>query len=114
MEYCKLQICCIIIVLYIAFNYCIESRKIKKKKKMTLFEGILIVSIISLVSDGMTAYTVNHLDTIPDWFNRLLHLVFLTSLDVVIFATFLYMLMVTEGFPKKKRSVFLLYSPLFF
>lgn len=113
MEYCKLQICCIIIVLYIAFNYCIESRNMKKKEKMTLFEGILIVSIISLISDGMTAYTVNHLDTIPDWFNRLIHLVFLVSLDVVIFAIFLYMLVVTEGFPKNRKKVFLLYSPLF-
>ena len=62
----KLQIGCLLIVLYIAFIYLNECRRYGRKAKQSFFDELLILGIASIVFDGATAYTVNHLDTIPE------------------------------------------------
>lgn len=111
MEQCRLQIGCLVVVLYIAFNYFWESRRIKKTQKVRMFDNLLITSIFVLIFDGMTAYTVNHLDTVPEMVNQVAHLLFLTGLDAVVFLIFLYVLTITEGFPKNRVGCVLLYTP---
>lgn len=54
MEFIKLQLGCLIVVLYIAFLYL----KNKKTNQKSLFDFIIIISIIELFFDGATAYTV--------------------------------------------------------
>lgn len=111
MEYCKLQICCLLIILYVVLVYFGELKKLKKRHKFSFFDGLLILSIVCIILDGITAYTVNHLENINGTVNIILHILFLLSLDSVIFLLFLYMLSNTGGMPKRKAGSVLLYAP---
>ena len=111
MEYCKLQIGCLLVIAYIAFLYVRERRRYEKKLRPTPFDGLLALGILSLTLDGATAWTVNHLDIVPAMLNRVLHLLFLISLDSIVFLLFLYFLVSTEGLPKRKRDRFFLFAP---
>ena len=85
MEYCKLQIGCMIIVLYVACIYIREKQIYQMKRKNVLFETILAAGIVGIFFDGATAYTVNHLAEIPASVNIFLHLCFLSFLDIFVF-----------------------------
>ncbi len=111
MGYCKLQIGCMLIILYILFIYCKECKRFNHKNKLTVFDILLGVGLIEVLFDGLTAYTVNHLESVSDTINRVLHLIFLLSLDLFIFLLFLYMISITTGLPKRKSRRLLLYSP---
>ena len=105
LEYCKLQIGCMLILLYIAFLYWKEQRRLRQKRKFTMFDGLLMLGLFEVFFDGLTAYTVNHLDSVNVMLNRVLHAVFLSSIDSFIFLLFFYMLSITMGLPKKKSRI---------
>jgi len=111
MEHCKLQIGCMLIILYIIFCYVKDCRHFHQKHKFSIFDGLLLLGSICLVFDGATAYTVNHLETVDSVVNMILHMFFLLGIDSFIFGLFLYMLSITEGLPKTKKKRLLLYSP---
>lgn len=102
MEHCKLQAGCLIVVLYIAFIYFKEQRAYGEKGHRRLFEALLFTAVSGILFDGITAYTVNHLEEIPAFFNSLMHMCFLISLDAIVFLMYLYMRSITRGLPKKK------------
>lgn len=64
MEYCKLQIGCMLVIMYIAFVYCEERRRFKQHNKFSLFDMMLSLCMLTVLFDGATAYTVNHLDSV--------------------------------------------------
>lgn len=111
MEYFKLQLGCLIIAVYITFIYSRE-RKAYKVKKDRLFAALSAVGIICIVFDGVTAYTVNHLDKISEGFNLLLHMCFLLSIDFIVFMMFIYMMDITIGFPRSKILKAVVFLPL--
>lgn len=112
MGYCKLQIGCMLILLYIIFVYVKELKRYGQKHRFSCFDAMLFVGLFSLFFDGATAYTVNHLEQVNRTVNMLFHLFFLIGLDSFIFSLFIYMLSITAGFPKRKTSRCLIYSPL--
>lgn len=109
-QYSKLQIGCILIVLYVAFIYYHERHEYKIRQKEPIFELLLYAGIFGIAFDGLTAYTVNHLAKIPAIANTIFHACFLCSLDAIVFLIFMYILDITRGIPKsrKTRSVLLL------
>lgn len=111
MQYSKLQIGCMLIVLYIMFIYLRERRAYRIKNREWAFELLLGTGVLSIAFDGITAYTVNRLDQIPDLVNRICHACFLCSLDAVVFFMFLYLLDITKGIPQKGGTRFLLGLP---
>ena len=112
MEHCKLQIGCMLIILYIVFVYCKELRRYHQKHKFSIFDALLVVGVFSVFFDGVTAYTVNHLEQVPPIANMIFHLCFLLGLDIFIFRLFVYLLSITTGIPKTKGGICLLYFPL--
>ena len=60
MEYCRLQIGCLLIVAYIGFIYFRECKKYHKELSSGMFDEILILSMICILFDGITAVTVNY------------------------------------------------------
>jgi len=74
---------------------------LKVKAKGRVFELLLLLSIFTLFFDMVTAYTVNHVDTIPAWLNLLLHFFFLWGIDTVVCGTFFYILIITDEFPEE-------------
>lgn len=112
MEYFKLQIACLLIVLYVSFIYVREKISYKIKSSEPIFTCLLIVGVLNIFFDGATAYTVNHLAQIPNFLNRVLHFCFLSSLDIIVFLMFLYVMDISCGLPKKIWQKILLILPL--
>ena len=46
MGYCKLQLGCMLIILYIMFTNYKECSRIRQKFKLTLFDGLLILGMV--------------------------------------------------------------------
>jgi len=91
MEHFKLQLGCLVILLFIAYTYVRELRTFKKEFRSTLFGGLIFMGIVSVILDGMTAYAVNNaaMEIISKDIFIVLHLL---SLDAVIFMLCIYML----------------------
>ncbi len=111
MEYIKLQIASLILVIYIAIMYFKNKIKVKNQRKFKQFDLIIVVSLFSIICDGITAITVNHLNEVDILINKFLHLLFLISLDSVIFLMFIYMLYTTDLFPKRNKTKLLVFTP---
>ena len=103
-EYSKLQVGCMLIVIYIAFIYFRERYAYQVKKKEAVFELLLFTGIFSIAFDGITAYTVNQMNKVPVLLNDIFHACFLCSLDAIVLLIFLYILDITRGLPKKRRT----------
>ena len=103
MEYVKLQIGCLVIVLYLIVTYVRETyyRNIPCNR---FFDALMVVVSWEVVFDGLTAWTVNHLDIVPVMFNRFAHLIFLVLVDLLIIVTAMYMFEQTVGFGKKNKK----------
>ena len=113
MEYCKLQIGCMIIVLYVACIYIREKQIYQMKRKNVLFETILAAGIVGIFFDGATAYTVNHLAEIPAFCQHIFtSCVFFLFWIIFVFLMFLYMYDITRGLPQKRGERIGLFLPL--
>ena len=86
--YIRLQIGCIAILCYIAYSF--FSVKRRKTYVHILFTFIIGFSFFNLLCDIATVYTVNHLETVPNFLNHFLHILFVGSTAAVIFCTYLY------------------------
>lgn len=104
MRYCKLQIACFIIVWYVIFIYIQDRKQYKDDSKDYFFKLLVKSGIVSILFDGITAYTVNRFYVVPLWLNNILHMCFLLSLDTFVFVMFRYLMEVTECVPRKKRD----------
>lgn len=111
MQHCKLQIGCLIVLIYISAIYFIEYRRRHQTLKETLFDELLLLGMACIAFDGATAYTVNNLETVNPVINKILHLLFFISLDLVIYIFFLYMLHITDRYPKSKYGRAFLFFP---
>ncbi len=111
MQHFLLQLACLVIVLYVAISYNGEKKRQKIYIESKWFELLLTVSVFSIIFDGLSAYTVNSLDSVPTWLNTVAHIGFLNGLETLIFIMFLYMLHITDSFPRHWWSKLLLYGP---
>lgn len=113
MEYCKLQIGCMLIVIYFIFIYTWERRAYHVKQRDRMFDCLIVAVVLCILFDGSTAYTVNYLESIPDWVNGLLHLGFFCSVDIMVYLMYLFVKKITVGIPKSRKKRFLSAIPLF-
>ena len=111
MNYFKLQLGCVAIILYIIIVYVKEYRRLGLLKKIKPFHLLLVMGLVSVIFDGATAYTVNHIPQVGETCNMILHLLFLLSLDTFIFLVYVYMLHITKGIPKSKKRRCLIFLP---
>lgn len=84
----KLQICCMIVIFFIMSVY-FSTRRVRTYSHI-VFSISLWVTAFNLTFDMITVYTVNHLDTVPGWGNRLCHVLFLGSLILEVFICYVY------------------------
>ena len=111
MEYCRLQMGCLLVLVYIIIVYYRERRRFNINEGRSLYEILLLAGFVNLIFDGTTAYMVNHLDTVNPSLNLILHGMFLASIDAVVFIWFLYILSMTEGIPKNRDKRLILCTP---
>lgn len=109
MQYVKSQIGCLIVILYIVVTYVratLKSKFICNK----LFDALMLIAPWAVFFDGFTAWTVNHLEAVPEWVNTFGHLFFMIFMDLTIIVTALYMYDQIVGFCKahKQKNLLLL------
>lgn len=97
----KLQLGCLIVVLYFTISYIKETMD-KHVPCRATFDALLFASPWAIIMDGATAWTINHMDIVPGWVNLLLHCLFFVFMNVVIILTFVYMVDQTVGIKGKK------------
>ncbi|WP_235371103.1 sensor histidine kinase [Pseudoflavonifractor phocaeensis] len=69
------------------------------------FAGLLITALAHLVLDGITVYTVHHLETVPGFLNDAVHRLFLGSMVLVIYLFYQYIAILVEEETGKPRRL---------
>lgn len=87
----KLQMGCLVIMIYIIVMYAKDSYNgnIKCNK---LYAALLYVAPCSVILDGLTSWTVNHMDTVPSSINIMAHTAFYMTMvsDLILSAIYMY------------------------
>ena len=112
----RMEIALFMVLAFVAFIYFSAEKKYTLLHKT--FSWLLIVMLFHLVMDGITVYTVNHLDTVPVQLNDLFHRLFIGSMILVFFLFYQYIAILVEeetGKPRrldKAANIFLLIAEL--
>ena len=112
MNFIKLQIGCLVLVLYLELIYIWQTTgKNAKVSCNPIFDALMMIIPWLIVFDGVTAWTVNHLEIVPVSLNLVLHAVFFILLSLFMFVMFLHTLSFIKGFPQKLIFRFLIFLP---
>lgn len=106
----KLQLGCLMVVLYILASYLKDTLNSKIKCHI-LYDWILGLSPWAIILDGVTAWTVNNQDKIPPIVNLILHGMFFIIMDVMIVLVYFYMISVTVGLQNRKKVIAVMLLP---
>lgn len=80
-----------------------------KLRSMSVFFILLVMSLINVFLDMGTVYTITHMDTVPAWINRILHALFIGTLDMLAYCEFQYVLALIR---RKRAMTPLMYFPM--
>ena len=112
MSFIKLQIGCLVLVLYLELIYIWQTTgKNAKVSCNPIFDALMMIIPWLIVFDGVTAWTVNHLEIVPVSLNLVLHAVFFILLSLFMLVMFLHTLSFIKGFPQKLIFRFLIFLP---
>ena len=112
MSFIKLQIGCLVLVLYLELIYIWQTTgKNAKVSCNPIFDALMMIIPWLIFFDGVTAWTVNHLEIVPVSLNLVLHAVFFILLSLFMFVMFLHTLSFIKGFPQKLIFRFLIFLP---
>lgn len=111
MEHCRLQIGCLLIVIYIGFIYFRDCKRYRKNLDSSIFDEMIILSIFCIIFDGITAVMVNNLEVVNSVWNKVFHLFFLVGIDTVVYMMFAYMLSTTGVSAVKSKNKIWLHIP---
>lgn len=110
-QYAKLQIGCLLVVLYIVISYYRECSRTKDQYKQSIFDLIIIVTLHTLIFDAITAVAINYPDTFSMFFLDVTHMLFFLGIDAYVFSIYLYLLKITEDYPESFWGRVKLFSP---
>lgn len=84
----KFQVLAICVLLVIMVDFMFSKKlPIISTKTFALFWG---ACFLNLLADIVSYYTLTHIDSVPDWLNKLAHQFYIGTLDIVIYTLFLY------------------------
>ena len=105
-QWCKMQIMCLLILAYIGCTYIKEGNYLNKASRKShcnpFFDTSFVVAELAVVFDAITACTVNYLDRVPRLINLLTHLGMFVSYEIFIALLCWYWVSVTVGISKKR------------
>lgn len=105
----KLQIGCLLVILYYIVLYLRDTVGKNAFSCHPLFDAIICIAPWSIIFDGLTAYTVNHMDTVPKHFNVVFHGIFFVLEEVLVLLLFSYFMDMLFGKKfRRKIKLFLL------
>ncbi len=82
------ELACLLVLSYIAWTYFAVERE--KTYAHKLFTYLLSVSIVNVILDAVTIYTVNHRDSISEELNHGLHILYIGSFPIFLWLVYLY------------------------
>ena len=98
-----MEIALFLVVAFVAYMY------FSAEKEQTALHGtfsvLMVAVLVHLALDGATVYTVNHLNTVPELLNGILHRLFLGSMVVVIFLFYQYIAILAQEETGKRRRL---------
>ncbi|MGN0658401.1 MAG: sensor histidine kinase [Emergencia sp.] len=99
----RMEIALFLIVAFVACIYFSAGRRHTPLHRT--FSVLLVVVMIHLIFDGITVYTVNHLDTVPALLNTVVHRIFLGTMVVVLYLFYRYIAILVEEETGKPRRL---------
>ena len=99
----RMEIALFLVVAFVAYMY--FSAEKERTALHRTFSVLLVSALVNLALDGSTVYTVNHLDSVPELLNGILHRLFLGSMVVVIFLFYQYIAILVQEETGKQRQL---------
>ncbi len=99
----RMEIALFLVLAFVAYVY--FSAEKKHSELHRTFSVLLIVVLIHLTLDGVTVYTVHHLDAVPRFLNDAVHRLFLGSMVLVIYLFYQYIAILVEEETGKPRRL---------
>ena len=99
----RMEIALFLVLAFVAYMYFLAD-----KERTTLhrtFAVLLVTVLVHLVLDGVTVFTVNHLDAVPRLVNDAVHRLFLGSMVLVIYLFYQYIAILVEEETGKSRRL---------
>ncbi|MCF2661731.1 histidine kinase [Pseudoflavonifractor phocaeensis] len=99
----RMEIALFLVLAFVAYIY--FSAEKEHAALHRTFAGLLITALAHLVLDGITVYTVHHLETVPGFLNDAVHRLFLGSMVLVIYLFYQYIAILVEEETGKPRRL---------
>ena len=99
----RMEIALFLVLAFVAYIY--FSAEKKHTQLHRTFSALLIVMLVHLVFDGITVYTVNHLETVPTLLNDTFHRLFIGTMIIVFFLFYQYIAILVEEETGKPRRL---------
>ena len=90
----RMEIALFLVLAFVAMNYFTAERRYSQLHRT--FALLLVTVLVNLVFDGVTVYTVNHLDAVPELLNEILHRIFIGSMVVAMYLFYEYISLLVE------------------
>lgn len=99
----RMEIALFLVLAMVAFIYFTSETKLTKLHRT--FSILLVTVLVYMAFDGITIYTVNHLDTVPLLLNNIFHRIFMGSMAFVVFLFYRYIAILVEEETGKPRKL---------
>ena len=99
----RMEIALFLVLAFVAYVYFLAEKKHTELHRT--FSVLLIAALIHLTLDGVTVYTVHHLETVPRFLNDAVHRLFLGSMVLVIYLFYQYIAILVEEETGKPRRL---------
>ena len=99
----RMEIALFLVLAFVAYIY--FSAEKEQAVLHRTFAGLLVTALAHMVLDGITVYTVHHLETVPRFLNDAVHRLFLGSMVLVIYLFYQYIAILVEEETGKPRRL---------
>ncbi|MCI6956261.1 MAG: histidine kinase [Clostridiales bacterium] len=99
----RMEIALFLVVAFVAYIYFSAEKKFTQLHRT--FSVLLVVVLFHLVFDGITVYTVNHLETVPALLNEAFHRLFIGTMILIFFLFYQYIAILVEEETGKPRRL---------
>ena len=90
----RMEIALFLVLAFVALNYFTAERRYSRLHRT--FALLLVTVLVNLIFDGVTVYTVNHLDIVPELLNEILHRIFIGSMVFAMYLFYEYISLLVE------------------
>lgn len=99
----RMEIALVLVLGFVAYMY--DSAERTRTALHRTFSALLAATLVHLVFDALTLYTMNHLDSVPKWLNDGLHRLFVGTMVLVVYLFYQYIAILVEEESGKPRKL---------